>query len=131
MNLFKAGIQYYPIMHILDSKLGLSSVQWLSALLDNWTDRRDQDHKISGDRTNNHSGSLDRPAPRFLAYVQMSNRVEGIVQAPAGLDETRWIVKPVVQKALGEASFSYHRPQNSGLLILVSQGNRKDCRPEG
>jgi len=125
-NPFEAGIQYCPKMHILDSKLGLSSVQWLSAFLDNWTGRRDQDHKISGGWTNILSGPLDRPAPRSLPYVQMSNRGEGIVQAPAGLDETRRIVKPVVQKAFEGASFSYQRPQNSGLLILfsVKQGEK-------
>ena len=119
-NLFEESVQYCPIMHILDSKLGLSSVQWLTALLDNWTGRRDQDHMISGDCTNIRSDPLFHPMLRILPYVQMSNRGKGIVQVPCGLDGTRRVVKLVVQSPLERPFTSYEPPQNRGLLILSS-----------
>ena len=119
-NPFEECVQYCPIMYILDSKLGLSSVQWLTALLDNWTGRRDQDHMISGDCTNIRSDSLYHPMLRILPYAQTSNRGKGIVQVPCGFDETRRVVKLVVQSPLERSFPSYEPPQDRGLLILFS-----------
>ena len=65
-------------------------------------------------------GPKRHPLAIILPYVQMSNRGKGIVQIPCGLDETRRVVKLVVQSPLERPFPSYEPPQNRGLLILFS-----------